>query len=122
MNTENVIYCDGGCRGNGTDFGEMYGSFRIGDVTQRLTFWHGTNNQAEYLTLIDALQFAKDMKLQNPVIYSDSQLIVNQVNGEWRVKNVDLIPLRDKAYGLLQEVNGSLRWVRRDVIVERLGH
>lgn len=89
---------------------------------QRVKLWHGTNNQAEYLTLIEALRYAGEMKLQNVVIYSDSQLIVNQVNGEWRVKDANLQPLRNHAAQLLKAVNDSLRWVRRDVIVEKLGH
>lgn len=103
----------------------MYGSFLLKGkkrVRDSFDLGIGTNNRAEYLTLIRALECVKANRLQDIVIYQDSQLIVNQVNGEWRVKDADLRPLRDQAAGLLKAVNGSLRWVRRDVIVEKLGH
>lgn len=123
--TNAVMYVDGGCRGNGAADAEMYGSFLLKGkkrVRDSFDLGIGTNNRAEYLTLIRALECVKANRLQEIVIYQDSQLIVNQVNGEWRVKDADLRPLREQAAALLKAVNGSLRWVRRDVIVEKLGH
>ncbi len=123
--TSTVIYVDGGCRGNGTADAEMYGSFLLEGskrVRDSFNLGNGTNNRAEYLTLIRALECVKANRLQGVVIYQDSQLIVNQVNGEWKVKEFELRALRDEAAALLKAVNGSLRWVRRDVIVKQLGH
>lgn len=118
-----TIYADGGCRGNGTADGEMYGSW-IRDVQKMewREYGHGTNNRAEYLTLIDALKDAQAHGVDRVIVYMDSQLIVAQVNGEWKVKEASLKPLRDEAAALLKELKGSLRWVRRDVIFEKLGH
>ncbi len=123
-----VIYADGGCHGNGTAEADMYGSYRIYADGEReighcqLTgLGKGTNNRAEYLTLIDALKWCLG-KPKPIVIYSDSQLMVNQVNGEWRVKEPSLQGLCEEAARLLKLCQASLRWVRRDEIVKRLGH
>lgn len=49
-----------------------------------------TNNQAEYLALIKALELAKAMGLYLLEIYSDSELLVRQLNGLYQVKNAQL--------------------------------
>lgn len=123
--TSTVIYVDGGCRGNGTVDAEMYGSFLLEGskrVRDSFNLGSGTNNRAEYLTLIRALECVKANRLESPIVYMDSMLIVSQVNGEWRVKDKDLVPLRNEAKRLLDEVKGSLRWVSRSFIFEKLGH
>lgn len=118
-----TIYADGGCRGNGISEGEMYGSW-VRDVQKMewREYGYGTNNRAEYLTLIDALKDAQAHGVDRVLVYMDSQLIVNQVNGEWKVKEASLLPLQLEARKLLFDLKGSLRWVRRDVIFEKLGH
>ena len=52
-----------------------------------------TNNEAEYGALIAGLKHLIKLKLLSPTIYSDSELIVKQVNGEYRVKNDRMIIL-----------------------------
>lgn len=47
----------------------------------------GTNNMAEYCALRDALKLAKELGGTELKIHSDSQLLVRQFNGEYRVKN-----------------------------------
>lgn len=123
--TNAVMYVDGGCRGNGAADAEMYGSFLLKGkkrVRDSFNLGNGTNNRAEYLTLIRALECVKANRLEFPIVYMDSMLIVSQVNGEWRVKDNDLVPLRNEAKRLLDEVKGSLRWVSRSFIFEKLGH
>jgi ribonuclease HI len=46
---------------------------------------HGTNNEAEYLALIFLLEMAVELGIKAIVVYGDSQLITNQVNGVWGV-------------------------------------
>ena len=46
-----------------------------------------TNNEAEYLALIKGAQVAHELNIENINIYSDSELIVRQVNGEYKIKN-----------------------------------
>jgi ribonuclease HI len=56
-----------------------------------------TNNQAEYQALIKALEYAVSSKAIEVEVRSDSELIVNQMNGSYRVKNPDLKPLHTEA-------------------------
>ena len=49
-----------------------------------------TNNQAEYLALTHGLQNAHELGIQNLHIQGDSLLVVNQVNGLWKVKDIKL--------------------------------
>ena len=54
---------------------------------------HATNNQAEYRAIIAALEKASGLGVNQVEIRSDSELIVRQINGQYRVKNADLKPL-----------------------------
>ncbi len=125
------IVFDGGSLGNP---GKGYGSFviRFGDVEiarERVEFeGRVTNNQAEYRTLIHALARLKadlgtDAASATVRIGGDSQLVINQVNGTWKVKNADLAPLRQQVVeGLRAFRQTTLAWHRRDRSVRELGH
>lgn len=56
-----------------------------------------TNNEAEYSALIKGLEIACEMKLKNLKIYADSELIVKQINGEYRVKHPRMQILHQEA-------------------------
>ena len=74
-----------------------------------------TNNEAEYSALIRGLHMAKEMNIASINIFSDSQLIVNQVNGEFRVKHEKMIPLHAEATELLDDFDSwSLEYIPRD--------
>jgi probable phosphoglycerate mutase len=60
-----------------------------------------TNNFAEYQGLILLLEFLYTRSIRNVVIYTDSELVVNQTLGKWEVKQPDLKVLATKCYGLL---------------------
>ncbi len=92
------IYCDGGSRGNP---GPAASAFVVFDSNNDLLYQRGfflgtaTNNQAEYQAVIFALQWlAKQIpnpKSQIPIIfYLDSELVVNQINGLYKVKDPNL--------------------------------
>ena len=51
---------------------------------------HGTNNSAEYAALLKCLKKAKEFRCQKLVVHSDSELLVRQFNGEYKVKSADL--------------------------------
>jgi ribonuclease HI len=57
----------------------------------------GTNNEAEYGALLQALQMIKDENIKIAKIHSDSNLMVNQVNGNWKAKDIVMQSLRGKA-------------------------
>jgi ribonuclease HI len=52
-----------------------------------------TNNQAEYYGFKKGLERARDLGIDKISLYSDSQLVVNQMNGLYKVKNQELAPL-----------------------------
>ena len=62
---------------------------------------HGTNNEAEYNGLILGLTKALELGIQEIEVEGDSNLVVNQVQGLWKVKVPHLVPLQSKANKLL---------------------
>lgn len=61
-----------------------------------------TNNVAEYQALLDALLLAKTLGASELLVHSDSQLLVRQVSGEYKVKNEALKGLKARAQGLMR--------------------
>jgi ribonuclease HI len=96
------VYTDGACRGNP---GRSAVAFVIlGDKDQFLKEHSeyvgvGTNNEAEYKALISALKVAKNFG-DELLCYSDSNLLVNQMSGEWAVKHPNIKPLWREAVAL----------------------
>jgi probable phosphoglycerate mutase len=74
-----------------------------------------TNNQAEYHALIDGLKAVAEWKPDSLDVYLDSKLVVEQVNGRWKVKEPDLKELHARATELLKAFGGtaSVRHVDR---------
>lgn len=63
-----------------------------------------TNNSAEYISLIKALEYVKrEYPDATVTVYGDSELIINQVDGDWDTNKSHLIPLRDEARQLMNE-------------------
>jgi len=67
--------------------------------------WLGvtTNNEAEYRALLEGLKAVKDWKPDRLEVYLDSKLVVEQVNGRYRIKAPELVPLHRQATELLRE-------------------
>src|SRR3954471_19965638 len=80
-----------------------------------------TNNYAEYAAVITAVKFAKHLEADELLIMTDSQLVCNQVKGEWRVLHAELKPLhkeaRKKLLDLFPEA-WDIQWHRRNHNVE----
>jgi ribonuclease HI len=74
-----------------------------------------TNNVAEYRALIAGLEKAIEVGVDELEVVSDSELLVKQMKGEYRVKNENLRPLAVQASRLARQV-GRVRWtsVRRE--------
>src|SRR5262249_16258260 len=74
-----------------------------------------TNNVAEYTALLNALERAEELGGKNLAIFSDSELLVKQMNGEYRVKSEELKPLFAEATERLKAFERvTIRHVRRD--------
>jgi ribonuclease HI len=65
------------------------------------TIGHATNNVAEYTALIEALALASERQAADVEIRADSELIVRQINGQYRVRHPDLKPLYERAVALI---------------------
>ena len=98
-----IIHSDGGARGNPgpAGIGAVLKS-EAGLVLAEISKYLGetTNNQAEYQALIAGLEKAKELKAEELDCYLDSELVVKQLNREYKVKNAELAPLFLKVYNL----------------------
>ena len=106
MENENFIevYIDGAARGNPGKSG--IGVFIIfeGNRNEEIKEYIGisTNNNAEYNALIKALQALKNFPNHHIIINTDSQLLANQINGLWKVKNSNIKLLYRESMNLLK--------------------
>ena len=110
-----ILYTDGGARGNPGPAATgvvVYDSDNKKILEFSSYLGRATNNQAEYQALISGLgqiqKLVSDkvlLKETNVSAYLDSELVVKQLKGEYRVKNKDLQPLVEKALKLTLEFN-----------------
>ncbi len=103
-----TAYTDGACRGGNPGFTScawvMYDS-ALPDQEFSGSKYLGperhTNNFAEYMGLVLLLEYLYRNNIRNVVIYSDSALVVNQVNQEWQINDVEHRKMAAMCYGLL---------------------
>ena len=105
------IYIDGGTRGSRICLVDKDEEIihvrktRLGEIP--------TNNELEYLALEFALHYIANRYRDKPItIYSDSKLIVNQINGKWIVTTETLRPLYDKCMRKMTD-DIKIKWVSR---------
>lgn len=118
-NTEEVIiYADGGSRGNP---GPSASGFVIKDSNEQVLFKGGeyigitTNNQAEYQAVKLALEKALQLGAKTAKIRLDSLLVVNQLNGVYKIRNRDLWSIHVFIKGLMARFKSStVSHVRRE--------
>lgn len=99
------IWTDGGARGNPGPAGiGVVVKDNTGKTLAEISEYIGeaTNNQAEYRALIAALHTAKSLGAEEIDVYLDSQLIVEQINRNYKVKDADLAKLFVEAWNVLQ--------------------
>ena len=99
-----IAWIDGAARGNPGPAG--YGVYmkKPGEIIEVSGFiGHTTNNVAEYAGLIDALTVAVDEGAREVEIISDSELLVKQMLGVYRVKHPNLIPMHAEAKSLVRK-------------------
>lgn len=113
-----VANIDGGSRGNPGPAGYGVRIERDDGTIVELKEALGicTNNVAEYRGLIAALTWADQHGVGSLHVRSDSELLVNQMRGEYRVKNAGLLPLVDEARALMRRI-GAVKFehVRREL-------
>jgi len=102
------LYTDGGSRGNpGPAAIGMVIKTPEGDVLEEKgeCIGKGTNNEAEYKALIEGLKMAQNYQPEKLVCFLDSSLVVNQLNGEFKVKQPHL---RQLVFKVRQEMAALL--------------
>ncbi len=107
MNTVK-IYIDGASRGNPGRGGiGIICKDSTGNTIFTISKFVGivTNNQAEYIALIEGLKEAIKNNIKEAIIYSDSELLVNQLNEKYKVKSLELYKYFKEAKELLKNFN-----------------
>ena len=100
---EAKIYTDGGSRGNPGDSACAYAICDMdGTLVEKAGYYIGmaTNNQAEYYGFKRGLERARELGIDKITLFSDSQLVVNQIKGLYKVKNQELAPLHQDVQAL----------------------
>src|SRR5579859_411490 len=90
---EAKLYTDGGSRGNPGKSASAYVICKTdGTVVEKSGQYIGvaTNNQAEYTGFLRGLERARELGIDKVVLMSDSELVVSQMNGKYKVKNAEL--------------------------------
>jgi len=118
-----VAYVDGGSLGNP-------GSSGIGVIIEgsdghriRIAKWIGRqdNNVAEYVALLEALQYAVALKAETLHVYSYSEVVVRQMNGEYACRSSRLHSLNWICRKLARSLQFSISHVRRELNTEANG-
>lgn len=121
MTTE--VFIDGACRNNGIPGATLQAACAVVIYEKHKEIarfvrplGQRSNNQAEYEALIMALLMCRMADIVDPIIYSDSAVVVNQVSGKWRCSHTSLIPLFYAVESLGAEYNFKLLHVPRKYV------
>ncbi|MHC4558506.1 MAG: phosphoribosylglycinamide formyltransferase [Planctomycetota bacterium] len=115
---EIIAHIDGASRGNP---GPAAAGFTLSDSAgtqlqaKALLIGQTTNNVAEYTSLVKAAEAAKQIGAEQLTVFSDSELVVKQINGQYKVKSEQIRPLFQQAVVLLgQFKNWKVQHITRE--------
>ena len=115
-----IAYVDGGSLGNpgSAGIGVVIDDPRGGKI--RIAKWIGRqdNNVAEYLALLEAIQCALALKARAIHVYSDSEVVVRQMTGQYRCRSPRLYSLHWTCRKLIRSIRFSISHVRREYNAE----
>ena len=113
-----IAHIDGGSRGNP---GPAAAGFTLNDPSgtqlqaKAYILGRATNNVAEYTSFVRALEAAKEIGAEQIIVFSDSELLVKQINGQYRVKSELIKPLYEQSVSLLGRFKSwKVRHITRD--------
>jgi ribonuclease HI len=120
LTSELVAYVDGGCLGNPGPSGIGVVISGLADGPVRIAKWigHQDNNVAEYAALMEALQYAVARKARTLHVYSDSQVVVRQMTGEYVCRSPRLYSLHWTCRKLARSLKFSISHVKREFNAE----
>lgn len=118
-------YVDGASRGQGNPSPEGHGAvgvliYRNGKLVGQYARGLGrvTSSVAEYEAVLLALVMCWSAGLDDPIIYSDSEMVVKQVQGQWGCKNEDLLPLLYSVREIEEDFRFRIEHVSRHIVAE----
>ncbi|MGA2992210.1 MAG: ribonuclease HI family protein, partial [Candidatus Korobacteraceae bacterium] len=111
-----VAYVDGGCHGNPGPSGIGVVIENAAGQRVRIARWigHHDNNIAEYAALLEALQHAIKVKARSLRVYSDSEVMVKQMTGQYRCQSSRLYSLHWVCRKLARSLQFSIAHIRRE--------
>ena len=114
---ELTIFTDGASRNNPGEAGA--GIFIVQDSVpiEKITRYLGrtTNNVAEYTAAIIGLEHAVKLRASSVKLYADSELLVRQLNGQYKVRNEGLKPLFAKVKELIAKIGSvEVQYIPRE--------
>jgi ribonuclease HI len=114
-----IAYIDGSSFGNPGESGcGIVLQSEEGTVLEQIGLYlgHATNNVAEYEGLLQCLNLARKYGAISLTVFSDSQLLVNQMNGSYRVKKAHLIELHERIKKILEsaKVRFDIQYIPRE--------
>lgn len=123
-----TLYIDGASRNNPGPSGAGIHLLKNGESIERLGYYLGTktNNQAEYFALLLGMLMLKKYAHidDDAIVISDSQLLVKQLKGEYRVKDPILKILFSLAHALLYSIKAHISHVLREdnVVADKMAN
>lgn len=111
------VFCDGGSRGNpGPSASGVVITTTNDQVLAEYCEYLGiqTNNYAEYSAVLLALKHIEDYRTGKITFYLDSQLVVRQLNGEYKVKHANIKDLHKQIIEKISDLNISFHHVYRE--------
>ncbi len=119
MNMHFILRTDGGARGNPgpAGIGVVIENAETGEVLEQHAKYLGktTNNQAEYRAVLLGLERCRDLGAKRVDVLADSELLIKQANGQYKVKNADLAPLFLRMKNLCVQIGDvAFQHVRRE--------
>jgi len=120
MQYEFLVYTDGACAGNPGRMGIGYVIYQNPGQKLIATCTYspgtGTNNQAEYLAVINALDYLTGFEPQSVLIMADSQLVIYQLTGVYAIKSPAMAELADRVFELIKRLGCRVdfKWIPRE--------
>lgn len=118
-----TIFFDGGCTKNPGGIATYAYIIKCSETNNTLKTDSGealrgpnaSNNVGEWFSVLSALRYLKENNWNGELkILGDSQLVINQLNGEYRCKKENLIPYYKESLQILENMNWKANWIPRE--------
>ncbi len=122
-----TVYSDGAARGNPGPAGAGYAIYDENNAlihAGALALGNTTNNVAEYTALLEAAKYVRTLAPEQVLFLLDSELVVKQLRGEYKVKAPHLVPLFNQTLAALSGMRHECRHVPRaqNKVADRLAN